>query len=288
MSWSSSNITGRVARAPPALTTFRPVGPIADDGDVGIDSNRGAKRAREAREELGLDPIAPLACLLTVVEEQLGLPVVVAALPEEVAGACWRDGGKALLWVNGTQAAPRRRFTLAHEVAHAWCKHDGALGWDTFQTLSGRTTNPLEIQANAFAAEFLMPKEGVCELFDSHGPGLDELVVLAAGYGTSALAALIRLETAGLVGEERAARLREEIEEGHHFEAMRRLRVEQRSDRLGAIADLPYTSPSLAGSALAAALGGAVGVDDAAHAAGVAPERLAPALESISRPGRAA
>ena len=123
-----------------------------------------------------------------------------------------------------------------------WCRHDGALEVDSFQTLSGRTTNPLEIQANAFAAEFLMPRDGVCELFDDHAPGLDELVTLAAGYGTSALAALIRLESAGLVGEDRAARLRAEIEEGEHFEAMRRLRVERRlksllfrstTDRLG-------------------------------------------------------
>jgi Zn-dependent peptidase ImmA (M78 family) len=252
-----------------------------------IDTNRGAKRAREAREELGLDPAAPLACLLTVVEERLGLPVVVARLPDDVAGACWRDGDRAVLWVNGTQAAARRRFTLAHEVGHVWCKHDGTLEVDSFQTISGGTTNPLEIQANAFAAEFLMPKAGVCELFDDHEPGLDELVVLAGGYGTSALAALIRLETAGLVGEERAARLREEIEEGHHFDALRRLALQPRTDRLAAITELPYTSPALAGSALAAALGGAAGADEAARAAGVAPEAFAPALESISAPGRA-
>jgi Zn-dependent peptidase ImmA (M78 family) len=250
-----------------------------------IHSNRGAKRAREARETLGLDPVAPLACVLTVVEERLELPVVVARLPDEVAGACWHEGDGVVLWVNGAQAAPRRRFTLAHELGHVWCRHDGRLEVDSMQTLSGRTTNPLEIQANAFAAEFLMPKEGVCELFADHEPGLDELVVYAAHHGTSALAALIRLETAGVVGEARAARLREEIEEGEHFAAQHRLGPVTREDRLGAIADLPYTSPALAGSALAGALGGAVAVADAARAAGVLPEQLAPALESISAPG---
>ena len=122
---------------------------------AGLDSNRGAKRAREARQALGLDVTAPLEDLLDVVEAQK--PVIVAALPEDVAGAC--VGGE-LLWVNGNQYAPRQRFTLAHEFGHAWIGHDGRLEPDTVETLSGRTTNPYEVQANAFAAEFLVPKAG--------------------------------------------------------------------------------------------------------------------------------
>jgi hypothetical protein len=35
---------------------------------MGLDSNRGAKCAREARAAVGLDPVAPLECLLTVAE----------------------------------------------------------------------------------------------------------------------------------------------------------------------------------------------------------------------------
>ena len=38
----------------------------------GEDSNRGAKRAREARAALGLDPAAPLECLLSTVEQRAG------------------------------------------------------------------------------------------------------------------------------------------------------------------------------------------------------------------------
>src|SRR4051794_14167342 len=123
-----------------------------------IDTNRGAKRAREARRALGLPADAPLPCLLSVVEERAGQPVIVAALPTHVAGACYRSGDSAVLWVNGGQGLGRQRFTLAHELAHAWCAHDGAAGVDTVETLSGRTTNPYEIQANAFAAEFLVPR----------------------------------------------------------------------------------------------------------------------------------
>ena len=63
-----------------------------------------------------------------------------------------------MLWVNGTHVAARQRFTLAHEFGHDWCRHDGKLAVDTFETMSGKTRNPREIEANAFAAEFLLPR----------------------------------------------------------------------------------------------------------------------------------
>jgi hypothetical protein len=110
----------------------------------GLDSNRGAKRAREARESLGLDPAAPLGCLLTVVETRAELPVVVTALPADVAGACYRDERGVVLWLNGGQPCTRQRFTLAHEVGHAWCRHDGRLelAHRLFNHVAPRTGRP--------------------------------------------------------------------------------------------------------------------------------------------------
>jgi len=213
----------------------------------------------------------------------VGLPVVVARLPEDVAGACFREGEAAVLWVNGVHGAARQRFTLAHELGHTWCGHHGTTEVDSVQTLSGKTTNPLEVQANAFAAELLLPKAAVSGLF-AREPGMEELVVFAAHYGVSALVALFRLTTAGVVGERRARRLREEIDQGEHLAAYKRLGVEALDDRLRAIAELPYVSPALDGSALAAALGGDVPVAVAAQAAGVAAGDLAPALKAISAP----
>src|SRR5690349_10782900 len=99
---------------------------------AGKDTNVGAKRARETRELLGLDPVAPVACVLTLVDSAFGLPVVIAALPEGVAGCAWRDGDRAVLWVNGTDAPVRQRFTLAHELGHLRCGHDGAIPVETY------------------------------------------------------------------------------------------------------------------------------------------------------------
>jgi Zn-dependent peptidase ImmA (M78 family) len=220
---------------------------------AGIDTNRGAKRAREARAALGLDAAAPLRCVLTVVEERAAVPVVVAALPDHVAGACYRDANGTLLWVNGTQWLPRRRFTLAHELGHAWCEHDGRLPVDTWATVSGATTSSVEVQANAFAAEFLVPCAGLEQALDGE-PTLDEVVVIAAHYGVSAIMVVYRLKQLGLASEGRIDRLEGEVRDGLHHAAFHRLGMPRLDDRLSSIDRLPYLSPCLRDTALAAAM----------------------------------
>jgi Zn-dependent peptidase ImmA (M78 family) len=217
------------------------------------DRQRGARCAREARAALGLDPGAPLPCLLTAVENGAGLPVVVAGLPTDVAGACYRAGDAAVLWVNGTQWPPRQRFTLAHELGHAWCGHDGRLEVDTVATLNGHTTTPVEIAANAFAAEFLVPRAGMKELV-AGDPTLEEVVVISAHYGVSAIAVVYRVKQLRLASPARVEQLEAEVAEGLHHEVFRALDLQPLGDRLGDIRHLPYLSPALDGTALGAAL----------------------------------
>jgi Zn-dependent peptidase ImmA (M78 family) len=226
----------------------------------GLDRNRGAKRAREARQVLGLGSDAPLACLLTAVEEQAGLPVVVGRLREGVAGVCYRADDRTLLWVNGEQARVRQRFTLAHELGHAWCKHDGRLELDTLATLSGKTTNPYEIQANAFAAEFLVPRAAMEDTV-AGDQTLDEVITIAARFGVSAIVVVYRLKTLRLISEECAAGLQREIEAGAHESAFERLQLGPLDDRIGALDELPYLSAELDGTHLAAALRGQAALD---------------------------
>jgi Zn-dependent peptidase ImmA (M78 family) len=252
-----------------------------DVGMGSLDTNRGAKRAREARVALGLDPAAPLGCLLTVVEERAGIPVIVRAMPEEIAGCLWHDGAHRLIHVNGLQALPRQRFTLAHELGHARCGHPGALPVDDVTTITGGTHNPVEVQANAFAAEFLVPRSGLEQVIEG-APTLDELVVIAATYGVSAIVALFRCVTCGLVGDRRADRLQAEIDDGRHLERHHAIAPRVVEDRLAAIGELPYLSPSLRSSALAAALGGRASVDQAAASAGLSPQALLPAVVALA------
>jgi len=232
---------------------------------AGRDANRGAKRAREARAALSLDERSPVACVLSAVESRAD--VIVCSLPEGVAGACV-DG---VLWVNGDEVARRQRFTLAHELGHHWIGHDASLEVDTVETLSGRTTNPFEIQANAFAAEFLVPRAG---LSVDGAPTLEDIVRLAALYGVSAPMMLVRFRQLRIGSAAQAERLQAEIDAGEHVRLFDWLGLPAVDDRLARLVELPYLSPALRGSLLEAAVRGESGV----------PGWLTSAVDRVMRP----
>nr|WP_255631190.1 ImmA/IrrE family metallo-endopeptidase [Caballeronia sp. dw_19] len=73
--------------------------------------------------------------------------------------------GPARVWINPAENAygPRRRFTLAHEIAH-FCMHRST---DRHEFIDDKSTmnrsesywNSYESEANRFAAELLMPQQ---------------------------------------------------------------------------------------------------------------------------------
>lgn len=229
---------------------------------------------------LNLDAAAPLGCVLTVVERELGLPVVVAALPQGIAGCCWRDGDRTVLWVNGTQAAVRQRFTLAHEVGHVRCGHDADVPVETIETIGGKSTDSREIQANAFAAELLAPADGIRASIPGE-PSLEDVVLIAARFGISTIAALYRLNSLGLTG--RYAALKQEITDGLDEALWDWIAPEVVVDAIAAIdpASLPRLSPVLEHSALAAVADHSASVKDAAASACCDPDRLAGGAAAI-------
>jgi hypothetical protein len=232
--------------------------------------------------QLGIDVAAPIGCVLTLVDRGLGLPVVIAALPEGIAGCCWRgDSDRVVLWVNGTHAPVRQRFTLAHELGHLRCRHDGAIPVETFTTLAGKSTDSREVQANAFAAELLAPAAGVTALNGGVEPGLDEVVQVAARFGISTIAALYRLNSLGLTGRYRE--LAACIGEGDHEAVWERLDPPPFSDVIASIdgAALPWLSSSLRASALAAVASGVVSTQAAAEATGCDADSLTSGAASI-------
>ncbi|MCY3861704.1 MAG: XRE family transcriptional regulator [bacterium] len=116
------------------------------------------RKAEEVRDYLRLGS-APISDLDPVCEA-LGIAIYRAPLGPDLqvspSGAFLKhpEVGFAIL-VNLDMTPGRRRFTVAHELAHALFHSD-----ETNQVLShGR--GPREIFADAFAGEFLMPSEGV-------------------------------------------------------------------------------------------------------------------------------
>jgi Zn-dependent peptidase ImmA (M78 family) len=183
----------------------------------GLHTNRGAKRAREAREALGLPADSAPAGLLEAVEARGGAHVVVLDLGERVAGAHVVRPDCPLLFVNGRQPPARQRFTLAHELGHHRLGHATVV--DRPQAFSDHH-DPLEVEANAFAAELLIPRAAMERWADEREPGpitLEDVVRIAAGYGVSAQMARYRLETTRVLGDRsRADRLDAEIAAREH------------------------------------------------------------------------
>lgn len=171
------------------------------------------RRAIEAARRV-LAKSGPLKAPVDPVEvaERVGLEVVERSKLElhgrEVSGLLLRRKGRTIAIVNRDHHPRRRRFTLAHEIGH-FLLHPvreayvddvgGALARDD---RSAEGTDLREIEANAFAAELLMPEGLIREEVPSRF-GLffeeDRLTQLSDQFGVSKQAMTFRLTNLGLL-----------------------------------------------------------------------------------------
>lgn len=187
---------------------------------------QGQRLAEEERRRLGLG-FAPLPDVSELLESQ-GVRTALVELPNDVSGLTLSDRKVGLFVVaNGTHHHLRRRFSFAHEYAHVVADRDRS---GLISQASARD-DLIEVRANAFAANFLMPEGSVrqfvaglgkgkpsrlfAEVFDEAGsldvegrsePGtqtiqLYDVVQLAHHFGVSRLSALFRLRNLRLLTE---------------------------------------------------------------------------------------
>lgn len=127
---------------------------------------QGERVAGQERRRLGLG-MAPIGSVSELLETQ-GVRTALIDLPDDVSGLTMSDPAIGVFVVaNRQHHAVRRRFSLAHEYAHA------LLDRERLGTVS-RTTERgdlLEVRANAFAAAFLLPSEGVRQFMTLIGKG---------------------------------------------------------------------------------------------------------------------
>jgi Zn-dependent peptidase ImmA (M78 family) len=114
--------------------------------------------------------------------------------------------GRVVLGVNSTHALVRQRFTIAHELGH-FLLHRDTLHVDGLvhrDEMSSRAIDTREIEANAFAAELLMPRhlllQRVMELLPKSGVADPARLVsqLARTFAVSEQAMEYRLANLGL------------------------------------------------------------------------------------------
>ena len=171
------------------------------------------------RNNLGLGK-SPIRDLRAVLEDQIGIPVF--GQPVENTGFCGmllfdKDKCIAGMLVNQDMIASRRRFTLAHEFGHyIWKISNKDMSPDIlFVRETGSTGNNNEERfADAFAAHFLAPDEGIREFvkaedsLDLSDP--ENVMMLGTHFGISFQAITYRLQDLGIIANEIAERLRAE------------------------------------------------------------------------------
>jgi Zn-dependent peptidase ImmA (M78 family)/DNA-binding XRE family transcriptional regulator len=141
-----------------------------------------ADAARIARSELGLSPDRPIPNVIHVLEKG-GILVLALPVPLEsrdaFSGWAGVESAKPVIVVSAGKSGDRLRFSVAHELGHLTMHR----GWQG-------DPKELESQANAFAAEFLLPEEGI--RYDLVPPiTLTSLASLKQKWGVS-IQALIR------------------------------------------------------------------------------------------------
>ena len=128
-------------------------------------SSPGIDPRQEANKLLTLNGITTPAVSVEKIAKNLNVKVEYAPLEPELSGLAHIRDGIAIVGINALHSPARQRFTLAHELGHV------RLHWDILEravhvdkgslrrdSLSSTGTDPIERQANAFAAELLMPE----------------------------------------------------------------------------------------------------------------------------------
>lgn len=142
-------------------------------------------------------PAGPPVPVESIAEDLLGLHVGEAALT--VSGLLLP--ARREVWLNADEAREspaRRRFTLAHEIGHWVCQVREGRGAPIHCRLEPGgppVADPVEREANVFAAELLMPEGDVRAMWVA-GTATD---ALAGAFGVSPPAMGWRLYNLGLV-----------------------------------------------------------------------------------------
>lgn len=129
---------------------------------------------------------------------QIGdLKLIYEDLPDNISGKKYYDfdNGYYVIVVNANHYKNRQRFTMAHELGHYALNHGDKE--DTLYRDSELENTPDEIEANAFAAEILMPAGVIRHLVFKDG--ITRVQELANKLWVSEQAMLFRLKNLGLI-----------------------------------------------------------------------------------------
>lgn len=150
---------------------------------------RGA--AFRLMQQYGIDH--PREIELEAIAQDQGVTVIDAPL-RGMEARLLRRGKKGVIRVRaGIPEGGRRRFAVAHELGHFFL-HEGIsqVFLCTSDNIRDYKNNPVEIEANMFAAEFLMPRSIFAPFITRREPTIDNIKACAEEFRTSLTSTAIR------------------------------------------------------------------------------------------------
>ncbi len=140
------------------------------------------------------------------IAKALGAQLRFSPLDDELSGMVYVKDGTPIIGVNALHHPNRQRFTIAHECGHLVC-HRRAITKEihvdkSFTTMLMRDSNSatgedeMEVEANLFAAELLMPASFLALSLKEYPIDIDDeaaITALARKYKVSAAAMRFRL-----------------------------------------------------------------------------------------------
>lgn len=131
--------------------------------------------------------------------EVLGIKLISVPLDDEISGMlCLSDDNKNwVVKVNALHHPNRQRFTIAHEIAHFARHRCQQLRFEDQNFFRNGESNPMEVEANRFAGELLMPELEFREKVKLFSGSIE---AIAQYFKVSTLAVRVRAKNLGMKG----------------------------------------------------------------------------------------
>jgi Zn-dependent peptidase ImmA (M78 family)/transcriptional regulator with XRE-family HTH domain len=205
---------------------------------------QGTHIAEQERNRLNIG-IGSISDITNLISNQ-GIWACSADLPDDISGLFLNNSKTGLIiLVNANHVISRKRFSYAHEYAHALFDRD-----ENIRISSTKNNSELiEVRANAFAAAFLIPSEGVNEILKNLNKGkstrqaqvvfdvsaddkmnaesrsvpysqnitFQDIAIIAHHFGVSYQAAVYRLRSLNKISQKESDQLIEKYQEGKNY-----------------------------------------------------------------------
>lgn len=182
----------------------------------------GYRLAREVRQWLG-DSAAPLGDMRMLLEERFGVAVVVRRLiSSRITAVAVRSGISAAVVLSANDPTRAKnpllaRVHLAHELCHVLFDPSPGGVHIVIDVVADKKDNEAEQRARAFAAELLLPREGLIQTFgeaatvQAGGSAFELIARVRSRFGTPHLIAVNHLHNTGYIDRHQRTRLETEM-----------------------------------------------------------------------------